>query len=221
MTIPAPDRLIPLTSVSISTVDKPQTEGLQILNIRNRSIEIIDFETVYEMETTTGTFAMDGGITTVSETFTVTIDTTTTRTRTEFTVTTVTRTSTAPTATTYEACQDNNIVDTGDGGYGIGQLQFPTNFTAFRLTVGGHKRTLNFCSACQGAPYCVWSFLDHSNNCTLIISAVDCDANLSYGSSFKSSPDLPPGTGFTVSNGQCGKIETGGRVHSDENTFGM
>ncbi|KPA38648.1 hypothetical protein FLAG1_08511 [Fusarium langsethiae] len=154
MTIPAPDRLIPLTSVSISTVDKPQTEGLQILNIRNRSIEIIDFETVYEMETTTGTFAMDGGITTVSETFTVTIDTTTTRTRTEFTVTTVTRTSTAPTATTYEACQDNNIVDTGDGGYGIGQLQFPTNFTAFRLTVGGHKRTLNFCSACQGAPYC-------------------------------------------------------------------
>ena len=134
----------------------------------------------------------------------VTTTTTFTKTFTTIITRTSTTTSTAPTVTLYAACAPNNIINHANGNQGI----FLVIYGNGEPVPDSATTAYDCCVSCQTIPNCVYS-LFFPGVCQLVVAA-SCDPHDDHGTVFKTTKELPPDEGITVSNGPCGYVQNAG-----------
>ncbi|KAF4945763.1 hypothetical protein FGADI_11695 [Fusarium gaditjirri] len=112
-------------------------------------------------------------------------------------------TTTLATATTYAACQANNLINSANGGHFIWQVNYGGSRNQIQVGIPA-RNAYECCVACHQTPNCIWS--NFPGGCELVIVNA-CNLNDNFNSSFITSPDVRRGT--TISNGPCGFIANG------------
>ncbi|EMT66195.1 hypothetical protein FOC4_g10006586 [Fusarium odoratissimum] len=115
-------------------------------------------------------------------------------------------TTTLATATTYAACQANNLINSANGGHFIWQINYGGSRNQIQVGITA-RNAYECCVACHQTRNCIWS--NFPGGCELVI-ANSCNPNDNFNSSFITSPDVRRGT--TISNGPCGFIANGGDI---------
>ncbi|KAF4440094.1 hypothetical protein FACUT_3617 [Fusarium acutatum] len=115
-------------------------------------------------------------------------------------------TTTLATATTYAACQANNLIDSANGGHFIWNINYGGSQNQIQVGIPA-RNAYECCVACHQTQNCIWS--NFPGFCELVI-ANSCNPNNNFNSSFITSPDVRRGT--TISNGPCGFIANGGDI---------
>ncbi|PNP85246.1 hypothetical protein FNYG_01475 [Fusarium nygamai] len=115
-------------------------------------------------------------------------------------------TTTLATATTYAACQANNLINSANGGHFIWNINYGGSQNQIQVGIPA-RNAYECCVACHQTQNCIWS--NFPGFCELVI-ANSCNPNNNFNSSFITSPDVRRGT--TISNGPCGFIANGGDI---------
>ncbi|RBQ78823.1 hypothetical protein FVER14953_21404 [Fusarium verticillioides] len=115
-------------------------------------------------------------------------------------------TTTLATATTYAACQANNLINSANGGHFIWNINYGGSQNQIQVGIPA-RNAYECCVACHQTQNCIWS--NFPGFCELVI-ANSCNPNSNFNSSFITSPDVRRGT--TISNGPCGFIANGGDI---------
>ncbi|KAF5661040.1 hypothetical protein FCIRC_11966 [Fusarium circinatum] len=115
-------------------------------------------------------------------------------------------TTTLATATTYAACQANNLINSANGGHFIWNVNYGGSQNQIQVGIPA-RNAYECCVACHQTRNCIWS--NFPSNCELVI-ATSCNPRDNFNSSFITSPDARRGT--TISNGPCGFIANGGDI---------
>ncbi|KAH7226755.1 hypothetical protein BKA60DRAFT_659465 [Fusarium oxysporum] len=115
-------------------------------------------------------------------------------------------TTTLATATTYAACQANNLINSANGGHFIWKINYGGSRNQIQVGIPA-RNAYECCVACHQTRNCIWS--NFPGGCELVI-ANSCNPNDNFNSSFITSPDVRRGT--TISNGPCGFIANGGDI---------
>ncbi|RKL41237.1 hypothetical protein BFJ72_g5665 [Fusarium proliferatum] len=115
-------------------------------------------------------------------------------------------TTTLATATTYAACQANNLINSANGGHFIWNINYGGSQNQIQVGIPA-RNAYECCVACHQTRNCIWS--NFPGGCELVI-ANSCNPNSNFNSSFITSPDVRRGT--TISNGPCGFIANGGDI---------
>ncbi|RGP59198.1 hypothetical protein FSPOR_11491 [Fusarium sporotrichioides] len=195
---------IPTTSIKVTTVTvqgtrvtaKPKTKTKVITSFSTT------IETQYPPKVTETSFE-----TTVS-TVTEYDDRTETGTATEV----VTVESVIPADPYYEACGDNNMLRTANGGNRI--VSATRNLNCVGFPTSGPKNAYECCVQCQKSSTClitIWR--EDSSSCLLYTPSPSpgvCSSNMNQLLTFTYVTKADATTGNTYSNGPCGKVGNGG-----------
>ncbi|KAH7254157.1 uncharacterized protein BKA55DRAFT_689661 [Fusarium redolens] len=120
--------------------------------------------------------------------------------------TTLYATTTLATATTYAACQANNLINSANGGHFVWQVNYGGSRNQIQVGIPA-RNAYECCIACHQTQNCIWS--NFPGGCELVI-ANSCNPHDNFNSSFITSQDVRRGT--TISNGPCGFIANGGDI---------
>ncbi|KAG5743922.1 hypothetical protein H9Q70_013363 [Fusarium xylarioides] len=115
-------------------------------------------------------------------------------------------TTTLATATTYAACQANNLINSANGGHFIWNINYGGSQNQIQVGIPA-RNAYEYCVAWHQTQNCIWS--NFPGGCELVI-ANSCNPRSNFNSSFITSPDVRRGT--TISNGPCGFIANGGDI---------
>ncbi|KAF4500278.1 hypothetical protein FAGAP_3507 [Fusarium agapanthi] len=115
-------------------------------------------------------------------------------------------TTTLAAATTYAACQANNLINSANGGHFIWNINYGGSQNQIQVGIPA-RNAYECCVVCHQTQNCIWS--NFPGGCELVI-ARSCNPRDNFNSSFITSPDVRRGT--TISNGPCGFIANGGDI---------